>query len=82
MTTLTPTDLDVLAVAKTLGTFPDVGGSHWQYIQTHAPFGVTTFYQHLNRLLDNEAALATEPILIYRLRRIRDQRTARRTPEV
>ncbi|MFL0460317.1 DUF3263 domain-containing protein [Kytococcus sedentarius] len=39
-------------------------------------FGLTTtqYYQRLNRLLDTEAALAVDPLLVKRLRRQRDAR--------
>ena len=39
-------------------------------------FGLTTtqYYQRLNRLLDTEAALAADPLLVKRLRRQRDAR--------
>lgn len=42
-------------------------------------FGLSTvaYYQVLNRLLDLEAALAYDPVLVHRLRRIRDDRMAR-----
>ena len=36
------------------------------------------YYMQLNRLLDNPEALAAEPVLIKRLRRIRDSRAALR----
>lgn len=41
-------------------------------------FGIslTRYYQHLNRLIDVEAALAVDPVLINRLRRMRDDRLA------
>lgn len=44
----------------------------------------TRYYQILNTLLDNPAALAAQPLLVKRLRRLRDQRhrdrSARRLP--
>jgi hypothetical protein len=36
------------------------------------------FYQRLGRLLDDEAALRHDPELVYRLRRIREERLAKR----
>ncbi|MEW1933073.1 DUF3263 domain-containing protein [Rhodococcus sp. NPDC079359] len=36
------------------------------------------YYQLLNRLLDDPAALAAEPVLVKRLRRIRDSRAVSR----
>lgn len=35
----------------------------------------TRYYQLLNRLLDDPAALAAEPVVVSRLRRLRDART-------
>ncbi|HXR41767.1 MAG TPA: DUF3263 domain-containing protein [Acidothermaceae bacterium] len=60
----------------------------WQYYIARAgakdaaiveEFGLSTvaYYQVLNRLLDLEAALAYDPVLVNRLRRIRDDRMAR-----
>ncbi|MFC0360291.1 MULTISPECIES: DUF3263 domain-containing protein [Kytococcus] len=43
-------------------------------------FGLTTtqYYQRLNQLLDTEAALAADPLLVKRLRRQRDARHSTR----
>ncbi|MGL5406654.1 MAG: DUF3263 domain-containing protein [Propionibacteriaceae bacterium] len=43
-------------------------------------FGIsaTRYYQILNRLLDNPAALVSEPLVVNRLRRMRDQRRSLR----
>lgn len=49
-------------------------------------FGIsaTSYYARLNQLLDDPAALAADPLLVHRLRRLRDQRrsarSARRAP--
>lgn len=45
-----------------------------------ATFGwsLTTFTQHVNRLLDDPRALDHNPVLVNRLRRLRDARMARR----
>lgn len=42
-------------------------------------FGLTPtrYYQRLNQLVDSPAALAAEPVLVNRLRRIRDERSVR-----
>ena len=37
------------------------------------------YYQALNNLIDREVALLAEPILVKRLRRLRDSRTAQRS---
>ncbi|MBS1907262.1 MAG: DUF3263 domain-containing protein [Actinobacteria bacterium] len=36
------------------------------------------YYQLLDRVIDSEQALAADPLLVRRLRRIRDERAARR----
>ena len=44
-------------------------------------FGIssTRYYQELNALLDDEAALAYDPLLVKRLRRVRSARQKERT---
>lgn len=44
-------------------------------------FSMTTarYYQHLNTLIDDPAALAYQPLLVKRLRRLRTQRQAARS---
>ncbi|WP_261567390.1 DUF3263 domain-containing protein [Frankia gtarii] len=46
-----------------------------------AEFGLssTRYYQILNRLIDSDAALITDPMLVRRLRRLREQRRAARS---
>lgn len=46
-----------------------------------AEFGLssTRYYQILNRLIDAPAALIADPMLVRRLRRLRDQRRAARS---
>lgn len=39
----------------------------------------TAFYARLLRLLDDPEALAVDPVLVHRLRRMRDNRLTRRT---
>ena len=56
----------------------DGTGRREQYIVTRFGASSTAYYQHLNRLLDSHAALAAYPVLINRLRRIRDARNAQR----
>ncbi len=58
----------------------------WRYggakeTSIRAEFGVsaTEYYQVLNALLDREDALAHDPMLVKRLRRMRDSRQRRRT---
>jgi hypothetical protein len=54
------------------------GGAKEASIQTEFGLGVTEYYQVLNALLDNDAALARDPMLVKRLRRMRDSRQAAR----
>lgn len=44
-------------------------------------FGIsaTTYYARLNRIIDDPAALAAEPVLVNRLRRLREQRRRARS---
>ncbi len=54
------------------------GGAKEATIRAEFGLGVTEYYQVLNALLDNEAALARDPMLVKRLRRMRDSRQAAR----
>ena len=58
----------------------------WKYagakesaISEHLGMSATRYYQVLNQLLDDEAALAADPMLIKRLRRQRDARQRERS---
>lgn len=54
--------------------------SGWKEEEIRARFGVppARFYQLLGRAIDTAEAEQLEPMLVHRLRRIRDQRTADR----
>ncbi|SNS62221.1 Protein of unknown function [Micrococcales bacterium KH10] len=54
-------------------------GAKEQAISTEFSMSPTQYYQVLNRLIDTEAALAAEPLLVKRLRRLRDQRQRERS---
>jgi hypothetical protein len=62
---------------------------YWKYAEDaiRVLYGLSPirYYQRLNELLDTERALAAEPVLVNRLRRIRDSRQlareVRRTSE-
>jgi hypothetical protein len=54
-------------------------GTKQAAIRAQLAMSDVAYYQQLNRLLDDHAALAAFPQLVYRLRRIRDSRTARNT---
>lgn len=49
-----------------------------QAIRQRFDMSATRYYQILNALLDEPAALAAHPLLVGRLRRLRDHRAARR----
>jgi hypothetical protein len=54
---------------------PFVGaGAKEQQIRTTFGIGATTYYQRLNALLESQAALAYDPVLVNRLRRVRAAR--------
>lgn len=46
-------------------------GAKEQAIRDRFDLSATQFYQQLNRLIDTEAALAHDPLLVKRLRRLR-----------
>lgn len=50
-----------------------------QAIQERFGFSVTRYYQHLNSLIDTPEALAYKPLLVKRLRRLRESRQAARS---
>ncbi|GAB2962371.1 hypothetical protein GCM10027280_59050 [Micromonospora polyrhachis] len=53
-------------------------GAKEQAIRDAFDLSATRYYQLLNGLLDNPAALAAEPMLVARLRRLRASRTRNR----
>lgn len=66
---LTPQEMSVLRFE----------GQHWpnaarkeEMMGTLLGFGAVTYYQVLNGLLDREEALADSPVLVNRLRAVRD----------
>jgi len=54
-------------------------GAKEQAIRDQFSLSATRYYQLLNGLLDNPAAVAHDPLLIKRLRRLRERRQAART---
>ncbi|MDH6112256.1 hypothetical protein P3T36_003666 [Kitasatospora sp. MAP12-15] len=75
MTGLTERDLAVLALE---GRSWRTQGAKEQAIREELGISSTRYYQLLNGLLDREEAVAHAPVLVYRLRRIRDARRAER----
>lgn len=53
-------------------------GAKEQAIREKFDMSATRYYQLLNALIDTEAALAQEPLLVKRLRRLRSQRQRQR----
>lgn len=51
---------------------PKYGGTKDHAIRERFGFSATTYFQILNRLLDDPEATWMEPVLINRLRRLRD----------
>ncbi len=56
-------------------------GSKEQAIRDEFGLSATRYYQLLNQLLDDPAALAYEPVLVKRLRRLRASRSRARTSQ-
>lgn len=54
-------------------------GGKEQGIREKFDLSATRYYQILNALLDTEAALAHDPLLVKRLRRLRDERQRNRS---
>lgn len=69
-------EYDVLAFERQWWKY---AGSKEQAIKELFDMSATRYYQVLNSLLDNPAALAADPMLIKRLRRMRAQRQRART---
>jgi hypothetical protein len=66
-------DLEVLAFAR------DYGHGAGDEDAIRRAFGSPArYYQRLSRVLDEPAALEADPQLVYRLRRIRDERATKR----
>ena len=53
-------------------------GAKEQAIRERFDLSPTRYYQLLNRLIDDEAAVAHDPMLVKRLRRLRSQRQRER----
>lgn len=70
-TTLTEEDLRILAFERQWWRF---AGAKEQAIKDQFGLSATRYYHHLNQLIDSDDALAADPLLIKRLRRMRDQR--------
>ncbi|MCE0510582.1 MULTISPECIES: DUF3263 domain-containing protein [Microbacterium] len=72
---LTERDRAILALE---GTWPRHDGAKEEVIRTQLGMSAARYYQLLGRLIDSEVALEYDPMLVRRLRRLRDSRAARR----
>ena len=68
---LTETELQVLSFERQWWKY---AGAKESAIADLFGMSATRYYQVLNQLLDSEAALAADPMLVKRLRRMRDAR--------
>lgn len=75
MTTLSDLDLAVLAFEHRRYRH---AGAREEAITVEFGMTPTAYAQHLNRLLDDPAAYLHDPVLVKRLRRLRDTRRASR----
>lgn len=73
---LTERDRAILALEA---AWPRHGGSKEEAIRTSLGMSTARYYQLLGRLIDTEQALEHDPLLVRRLRRIRDGRGRERT---
>ncbi|WP_353113947.1 DUF3263 domain-containing protein [Microbacterium sp.] len=73
---LTDRDRAILALEA---AWPRHGGAKEERIRSELGMSPARYYQLLGRLIDTEQALEHDPLLVRRLRRIRDTRAARRT---
>ena len=60
-------------------TWWQAGGTKEQEIKQRFDLSATRYYQTLNGLLDDPAALAHDPLLVKRLRRLREARQKARS---
>lgn len=73
---LTPADLEVLEFERETWRHP---GDKDKAILERFRHNVTRYYQRLNHLLDHPQALAYDPQLVNRLRRVRDEKRTTRS---
>lgn len=66
---------DLLAFEDRWG---DHSGNKEEAIRREMSLAPARYYQLLNRAIDTEEALRTDPVLVHRLRRTRDTRRQRR----
>jgi hypothetical protein len=74
--TLTERDRAMLALERMWWQY---AGAKEQKVRDQFGVSMTTYYARINRLIDREDALAYDPLLVKRLRRLRDERKRSRT---
>ena len=74
--TLSERDLQILDIERYWWKY---AGAKEQAIKDAFGMSATRYYQILNGLIDTEAALAHDPLLVKRLRRLRDHRQRARS---
>ena len=73
---LTERDRAILALET---AWPHHSGAKEEIIRAQLGMSAARYYQLLGRLIESDAALEYDPMLVRRLRRIRDSRARRRT---
>lgn len=74
--TLTDVELEMLAMERLWWQF---AGAKEQRIRQRFGMSATRYYQRLNELIDRDDALAYDPLLVKRLRRLRAERSRSRS---
>ena len=69
-------DAEILEFERTWWRSP---GAKEQIIRERFDMSRTRYYQVLNALIDSQAALAADPLLVKRLRRLREERRRNRS---
>ncbi|PRB14433.1 DUF3263 domain-containing protein [Microbacterium sp. MYb62] len=73
---LTERDRAILALEA---AWPRHGGAKEEVIRVQLGMSAARYYQLLGRLIESDVALEYDPMLVRRLRRIRDTRARRRS---
>ena len=73
---LSARDVEILAFERQWWKF---AGAKEQAVRDKFGMSATRYYQTLNALIDNPAALAQDPLLVKRLRRLREARQRSRS---
>ncbi|MEV8220531.1 DUF3263 domain-containing protein [Microbacterium sp. NPDC077391] len=67
------------AILTLEAAWPRHGGMKQEIIRAQLGMSPARYYQLLGRLIETEAALEFDPLLVRRLRRLRDSRAVQRT---